>query len=84
MTGVPSKHVVVLENCGPVDIFVEVGLLTFVTFVTWSCNYLTVVVTGGGRFVKKTSRKYNFPLMKNNLRHYFYFLPVRVFNILRF
>ena len=47
MTGVPSKHVVVLEDCGPVDIFVEVGLLTFVTFltfVTWSCNYLTVVV----------------------------------------
>ena len=35
MTGVPSKHVVVLEDCGPVDIFVEVGLLTFVTFVTW-------------------------------------------------
>ena len=26
MTGVPSKHVVVLEDCGPVDIFVEVGL----------------------------------------------------------
>ena len=35
VTGVPSKHVVVLEDCGPVDIFVEVGLLTFVTFVTW-------------------------------------------------
>ena len=39
---------------------------------------------GGGRFVKKTSRKYNFPLIKNNLRHYFYFLPVRVSNILKF
>ena len=34
---------VVLEDCGPVDIFVEVSV-TFVTFVTWSCNYLTVVV----------------------------------------
>ena len=43
-----------------------------------------VPVTGGGRFVKKTYRKYNFPLIKNNLRHYFYFLPVRVFNILKF
>ena len=31
---------VVLEDCGPVDIFVEVRLLTFVTFATWSCNYL--------------------------------------------
>ena len=40
--------------------------------------------SGGGRFVKKTSRKYNFPLIKNNLRHYFYFLPVRVSNILKF
>ena len=49
MTGVPSKHVVVLEDCGPVDIFVEVGLLTFVTFVTfvtWSCNYLTLWLSG--------------------------------------
>ena len=35
---------VVLEDCGPVDIFVEVRLLTFVTFVTWSFNYITVVV----------------------------------------
>ena len=32
---------VVLEDCGPVDIFVEVA---FVTFVTWSCNYITMVV----------------------------------------
>ena len=40
--------------------------------------------TGDGRFVKKTSRKYNFPLKKNNLRHYFYFLPVWVSNILKF
>ena len=39
---------------------------------------------GGGRFVKKTSRKYNLPLIKNNLRYYFYFLPVRVSNILKF
>ena len=37
---------VVLEDCGPVDIFVEVGLLTFVTFVTWSCNYLTLWLSG--------------------------------------
>ena len=40
--------------------------------------------TGGGRFVKKTSRKYNFPHTKNNLRHYFNFLPVKVSNILKF
>ena len=29
--------------------------------------------SGGGRFVNKTSGKYNFPLIKNNLQHYFYF-----------
>ena len=39
---------------------------------------------GGGRYVKKTSRKYNFPLIKKNLQHYFYFLLVRVSNILKF
>ena len=43
-----------------------------------------LLMPGGGRFVKKTSRKYNFPHTKNNLRHYFYFLPVRVSNILKF
>ena len=45
---------------------------------------LTLLCAGGGRFVKKTSRKYNFPHTKNNLRHYFYFLPVRVSNIMKF
>ena len=45
---------------------------------------ISALFAGGGRFVKKTSRKYNFPLIKNNLRHYFYFLPVRVSNILKF
>ena len=43
-----------------------------------------MIFPGGGRFVKKTYRKYYFPLIKNNLRHYFYFLPVRVSNILKF
>ena len=43
-----------------------------------------VVEAGGGRYMMKTSRKHNFPLIKNNLRPYFYFLPVRVSNILRF
>ena len=43
-----------------------------------------MILAGDGDFVKKTSRKYNFPLVKNSLRHYFYFLPVRVSNILMF
>ena len=43
-----------------------------------------LIAAGGGRYVKKTSRKYNFPPIKNNLRHYFYFLPVRVSNNLKF
>ena len=43
-----------------------------------------MIFPGGGRFVKKTYRKYYFPLIKNNLWHYFYFLPARVSNILKF
>lgn len=48
------------------------------------CCSGSILQPGGGRFVKKTFRKYNFPHTKNNLRHYFYFLPVRVSNILKF
>ena len=50
----------------------------------WGKLIINSAAPGGGRFVKKTSRKYNFPHTKNNLRHYFYFLPVRVSNILKF
>ena len=44
--------------------------------LTWTPGYV--------RLVKKTSRKYNFLLIKNNLRHYFYFLPVTVSSIWKF
>ena len=62
--------------------FARAGIF-FVQSENWGLR-LTAAEPGGGRFVKKTSRKYNFPLIKNNLRHYFYFLPVRVSNILKF
>ena len=46
--------------------------------------YWSVLEPGYHSLIKKTSTEYNFPLIKNNLRHYFYFLPVRVSNILKF
>ena len=54
------------------------------TAFTISIGVPVPMKAGGGRYVKKTSRKYNFSLIKNNLRHYFYFLPARVSNILKF
>ena len=57
---------------------VGIALGSMLFSISYSCS------PGGGRFVKKTFRKYNFPLINDNLRHYFYFLPVRVSNILKF
>ena len=51
------------------EMYAAVLMLLIVDISTAECR------SGGERFVKKTSRKYNFPLIKNNLGHYFYFLP---------
>ena len=50
-------------------------------FLNWDI-YLLQLDPGYRCLVKKTSRKYYFPL--NHLRHYFYFLHVRVSNIMKF
>ena len=70
-----------------VPVLAELLFTVFLTLFSTLHLFRLVLQTinpGDGRYVKKTSRKYNFPLIKNNLRHNFYFLPVRVSNILKF
>ena len=73
-----------LWHCVTIVTRLEILVLILVKLCRAEELFSNILGAGGGRFVKKTSRKYNFPLIKNNLRHYFYFLPVRVYNILKF
>ena len=47
-------------------------------------NILVIMSQGVCVLWRRLPEKNNFPYSKNNLRHYFHFLPVRVSNILKF